>query len=277
MGLEIRVKGVMVQKSLFGLQSLGREAARIRGEVNADFLPVTSDRSGFRIDTPEYKAFETVMDKIITEVNKQLSKLSDKKETTRVRRAVNDAIKRIQQALATHPEFGQAGAIPVGEPTGGIGEPGELHTAKEDEPEQQDVEDLTSAEGEGEKGGKGEEQTESEDQVMADAEIKPEAPKPRVSKLTPNAVVRKFRTGEMVVSCCIDRFGADGPESFTEGMVIYINRDHPLYIRESKKATSHTMHISRLLSQEIALMNSPENPRQAFEQQSKILKAAFRD
>jgi hypothetical protein len=56
-----------------------------------------------------------------------------------------------------------------------------------------------------------------------------------------------------------------------------MNRDHPLYLREAKKGASHTMHVARLLSQEISLMNSPENPRQAFEQQSKILKAAFRE
>ncbi|MGH7600514.1 MAG: hypothetical protein ACREOI_29515, partial [bacterium] len=116
-----------------------------------------------------------------------------------------------------------------------------------------------------------------EGESLADAETPPEIPKPRVSKLTPNAVVRKFRTGEKAVSCCIDHFGADGPESFTEGMIIYINRDHPLYVREAKKGASHTMHVARLLSQEIALMNNPDKPRQAFEQQSKILKAAFQE
>ncbi len=272
MGIEIRVKGVMVQKSLFGLQSLGREAARIRGEVNADFLPVTSDRSGFRIDTPEYKAFEKVMDKIAAEVSQQLSKLSDKKETTRVRRAVNDAIERIQQALSTNPEFGQSGSIPLGEPTSGVGEPGELRHAEEDD-EEPDVE-----RGERESGGEGRgEGAENETLMVKDAVEQLKPSKPRVSKLTPNAVVKKFRTGDMVVSCCIDHFGADGPESFMEGMIIYINRDHPLYLREAKKGASHTMHIARLLSQEISLMNTPENPRQAFEQQSKILKAAFRE
>jgi hypothetical protein len=209
MGVEIRVKGVMIQKSLFGLQSLGREAARIRGEINADFLPVTSDRSGFRIDTPEYKAFEEVTDKIAAEVSKQLSKLSDQKETTRVRRAVNDAIQRIQQALSAHPEFGQAGAIPVGEPTGGLGEPGELRSAEEKESEEADIEDLTTEEAEAEK--EGEEAKAIAGATATEAETKPEIPKPRVSKLTPNAVVRKFRTGEMVVSCCIDHFGAEGP------------------------------------------------------------------
>jgi hypothetical protein len=35
------------------------------------------------------------------------------------------------------------------------------------------------------------------------------------------------------------------------------------------------MHIARLLSQEIALMKDPRNPRQAFERQSKLLRDAF--
>jgi hypothetical protein len=64
---------------------------------------------------------------------------------------------------------------------------------------------------------------------------------------------------------------------FAARVIIYINRDHPLYVHEAKKAASHTMHVARLLSQEIALMNNPEKPRQAFEQQSKILKAAFQE
>jgi hypothetical protein len=60
-------------------------------------------------------------------------------------------------------------------------------------------------------------------------------------------------------------------------MIFFINCDHSLCIREAKEGASHTMHVARLLSQEISLMNNPENPRQAFEQQSKILKAAFRE
>jgi hypothetical protein len=75
----------------------------------------------------------------------------------------------------------------------------------------------------------------------------------------------------------LDHFGETGPESFSEGTTVYINRDHPLYKREAKKAEAHTMHIARLLSQEIALMKDPRNPRQAFERQSKLLRDAFID
>src|SRR5262249_43980017 len=33
-----------------------------------------------------------------------------------------------------------------------------------------------------------------------------------------------------------------GPESFSEGTIVYINRDHPLYKRECKKADAHHAH-----------------------------------
>ena len=35
--------------------------------------------------------------------------------------------------------------------------------------------------------------------------------------MTPNAVVQRMRFGETGVSVCVDDFGEDGPECFTEG------------------------------------------------------------
>ena len=68
------------------------------------------------------------------------------------------------------------------------------------------------------------------------------------------------------------------PECFSEGTVIYINRDHPLYRREARKAETHTMHLARLLTQEITLMkDAPRDPRKAFDRQSKLLRDAFTD
>jgi hypothetical protein len=53
-GIEIKVKQVTVKRELFGLNHWGKVVCRIRGEVHADFLPVTTDRSGFVQDTPQY-------------------------------------------------------------------------------------------------------------------------------------------------------------------------------------------------------------------------------
>jgi hypothetical protein len=73
----------------------------------------------------------------------------------------------------------------------------------------------------------------------------------------------------------VDSFGEEGLEVFTEETTIYINKDHPLYRRESSKADTHILNLARLITQEIALMKDSKNPRQAFERQSRLLKDAF--
>jgi hypothetical protein len=98
---------------------------------------------------------------------------------------------------------------------------------------------------------------------------------PKVKRLTPNAVVQRMRFGETGISICVDDFGEDGPECFTEGTVIYINQQHPLYQREVKKPETYILNVTRLITQEISLMKDTRNPRQAFSRQSKLLRDAF--
>lgn len=83
--------------------------------------------------------------------------------------------------------------------------------------------------------------------------------------------------GETGLTCCIDSFGEDGPESFTEGTIIYINRDHPLFRHEAPRRQTFTRHLARLLTQELALMNERDDPQRAFQQQSLLLKDSFSD
>ena len=86
-----------------------------------------------------------------------------------------------------------------------------------------------------------------------------------------------MRLGAESVSICLDFFGPAGPECFSEGNVVYINRDHPLFQRESRKATAQTMYVARLVTQEISLMKETRSPRLAFSRQSQLLKDAFAD
>ncbi|MFQ5650187.1 MAG: ATP-binding protein [bacterium] len=276
MGIGVRVKGVMVKTEYFGIQTWGKEGARVRGEANADFLVVTSDRSGFRVDTPEYEAFVAAMEKVMSEVQQQVGRLSDKKETQKVKRALKEAIERIQLALGRHPDFIEAGLLPVGEESDALGEPGQARPA---EAEMQDAE-MTPESENGDLPASEEADGLTPENTVSDAEgtyetgpAKEKAPV--VKRLTPNTVIRKISVGDHLVSCCLDHFGEDDPECFTQGQIIYINRDHPLYKRESKQKASHTMYLARLLSQEIAMMKTPADPRAAFEKQSELLKAAF--
>ncbi|HXV84208.1 MAG TPA: ATP-binding protein, partial [Candidatus Binatia bacterium] len=253
LGIEVKVKQVTVRRDLFGAETWGKVAARIRGEIHADFLPITSDRSGFIIDSPEYRAFAQTMQRVMNEVHSVLIRLMGKGEKRAASRALGEALERISKALFRNPDFSPFGPIPIGDP-GGIG--GAAATKS--------LEAAEEAAQEGKPVG-----------ISGTSRKGARKRRPTARRLTPDAVVRKLKMGQAGISCCLDHFGETGPESFSEGTTVYINRDHPLYKREAKKGDAHTMHIARLLTQEIALMKDPRNPRQAFERQSKLLRDAF--
>ncbi|NCO84413.1 MAG: ATP-binding protein [Nitrospirae bacterium CG_4_10_14_3_um_filter_44_29] len=252
LGIEIKVKQVTVRRELFGMETWGKAMARVRGEVNADFLSITSDRTGFIKDSPEYQEFLKVMQKIMEGVKISLQKLTTKKESRKVSRALKEALQRIYKALAANPDLSPFGALPIGDETKGMGSAADV-TKKEEGIKEEEV------------------KTEKKTKIPEKKRKK----KPKVKRLTPNAIIKKIKFGETGVSCVVDSFGEDGPEVFSEETTIYINRDHPLYKRESARVDTHTLNLARLITQEIALMKDPRNPRQAFERQSKLLKDAF--
>jgi hypothetical protein len=168
---------------------------------------------------------------------------------------VKEALERIQRSLLVHPDLSPYGQTPLSDGTSAIGESGVIKKSG-DGPEIKSV---------GTKEGKKQEK-------KSRGKYKPKA-----NLLTPNAVVRKVKIGIHGIICCLDHFGQDGPESFSEDNVIYINRDHPLYISESKKRDAHILNLARLITQEISLMKNSKNPRKVFNQQSILLRDAFRE
>jgi hypothetical protein len=270
LGIEVKVRQVTVRRELFGMESWGKEAARVKGEVHADFLPVTADRSGFVVDRHEYLAFLRAMDGVMAEVRRVLSGLTDRKERQKVRQAVREAFRRIQRALAKNPDLSPFGPISYGERSvlgsGGAAVISETDTgAERGGPET------------GQGGAEGETAAPPSLPPVGKAEPRPKKRKPRMRRLTPDAVVQRVKMGESGVTCCLDHFGPDGPEAFSEGTTIYVNRDHPLFVRNSRRRETQTQHLGRLLTQEISMMKDPRSPRQAFERQSKLLRDAFAD
>jgi hypothetical protein len=253
-GIEVKVKQVTVRRDLFGSEAWGRAAERLRGEIHADFLPVTTDRSGFVQDSPEYLAFREVVNRLMSEVRGILRQLTGQRERRAASRALREALERIQRALALNPDLSPFGPLPEAG-AGGQARGAAITGVGAGKPR------------EGVIGG-------PEAQPRKQKRVK----KAKVKRLTPDAVVKRLRMGHEGVSCCLDHFGEDGPECFSEKTVIYINRDHPLYRREARRAETHTMHLARLLTQEITLMkDAPRDPRKAFDRQSKLLRDAFID
>ncbi|MBI4650371.1 ATP-binding protein [Candidatus Desantisbacteria bacterium] len=250
-GIEIKVKQVTVKRELFGMETWGKGITRIGGEVNADFLPITSDRTGFIKDSPEYQEFLKIMERIMEIVKVSFQKLTVKKEGKKVNRALKEALQRIYRALAANPDLSPFGCFPIGNEAKGAG-------------------GAALPEKSGENG--------NEEVKVEEKKEKPKIKrkkKPKVKKLTPDAIIKRIKFGDTGVSCVVDSFGEDGPEVFSEETTIYINRDHSLYKRESSKADTHILNLARLITQEIALMKDPRNPRHAFEMQSKLLRDAF--
>lgn len=252
LGIEVKVKQVTIRRELFGMETWGKAMARVRGEINADFLPITSDRTGFIKDSQEYAEFKELMDKAMADVKTALHKLTFKKESRKVSRALKEALQKIYKALALNPDLSPFGALPIGEETKGIGGAAEVLKKKE-----------------------GVSETEVGAEEKPKATERKRKKKPKVKRLTPNAIIKRIKFGETGVSCVVDSFGEDGPEVFSEETTIYINRDHPLYKRELAKVDTHVLNLARLITQEISLMKNPKNPRQAFERQSKLLRDAF--
>jgi hypothetical protein len=261
LGIEVKVKQVTIKRELFGLGHWGKIASRIRGEVHADFLPVTTDRSSFVVDNPEYQAFRKVMDKVAQEVDDVLKRLAGRKEKHRASKALKEALQRVHRSLALNPDLSPFGAIPLAGEGEGMGGAGVLSKKSDQEAERR---------------------VQTGEEVKPGEEAKePSTPKktrkklPKVKRLTPNAIVQRMKFGETGVSVCVDDFGENGPECFTEGTVIYLNRQHPLYQREAKKQEAYILNVTRLITQEISLMKDTKNPRLAFSRQSKLLRDAF--
>jgi len=258
LGIDVKVKGATVKKELFGMETWGKAVARVKGEIHANFLPITSDRNNFVTDSDEYQQFLKIMEKVIGIIKKKLGSEADQREDIRASRAVKEALQRIHRALAMNPDFSPFGPIPYGEEKGVGG---------------------GAAAGDKKKFFNGEVKPE-EDSAQTSSPPKPQPKKrrnPLVKKITPNAIVRRIKMGEHNVSVCLDFYGENGPECFSEENVVYINRDHPLFKRESRKSATYTMYIARLLTQEISLMKETKSPRLAFNRQSKLLKDAFAD
>ena len=261
LGIEVKVKQITVKREFFGLEHWGKVASRVRGEVHADFLPVTTDRGGFIMDSPQYQAFRDVMEKVVLEVDDVLKRLAGRTEKRRTSKALKDALHRIHRALALNPDLSPFGAIPLAGEGEGMGGAGVVSKKSADKGEKE----VQLAEGDE----KGEKVQESAPQKKARTKSA------KVKRLTPNAVVQRMKFGEAGVSICVDDFGENGPECFTEGTVIYINQQHPLYQREVKKPETYLLNVTRLITQEISLMKDTRNPRLAFSRQSKLLRDAF--
>lgn len=256
-GIACRVKQVLVRREFFSIASWGAVAVRIIGEVHADFLPLTSDRNDFVRDSPEYGAFQAVMESVVARIRPEVNRLVDLKDSRRSGRILYDVLERLKEALIRNPACCPEALLPLAQEAAPYGQPGYLPEPHERTGTQDKMPSGASP--------------------TLPARKRKQPRRPQIKALTPSAVIRRLKLGHQGLSCCIDHFGSDAPECYTEGGVVYLNRDHPLHQQFAQDRRAYTLYLARLLTQEIALMKQPRSPRQAFERQSRLLRDAFCD
>ncbi len=262
-GVECRVKQALIKRELFGLDRKYKHGInRIAGSVNADFLPLIAARSDFVTDSAEYKLFYQLMRERLDKVLKEFNKQSETKNLQKINKELQEIMKHIKEALALNPDF-----VPQGKAAARLKKEGRKKMAaasaaiksgenknqEEGGMDKEDVEDKT----------KKESSEKTKEPASANLEAKP-------------LVLKRIRMKKLGISCGIVSLGEDGLEVMSQGNLIYINQDHPLYQKLYKKKDLFAIHLMRLITQEIVLMKKLRiTASEAFSWQSKLLKDAL--
>jgi len=113
-GVGVRVKGVLVRRELFGLDAAHPAFARkLTGEVRADFLPITTDRSGFQEDADAYQKFVLVMRKKLEKIARQFDRRSVRYADQKSEKILSDVLAKLRDSLRRHDDIFGSATLPL--------------------------------------------------------------------------------------------------------------------------------------------------------------------
>jgi len=206
-GIECRVKGVLIKRSLFGLENSHTPGlGRITGSVDADFLPITSSRADFIKDQPAYELFYKLIRTQLENILKEIKKERNVREIRKMSQALRKVLDDIRQALKLNPDLIPSGRALARRRRQGLDVQG---FNIKDKPEQKkDHNKKSSAQ---------------EDKTKT----QPQKSEPKLKDIE-KTVVKRIRLQKLGVSCTIAHLGEQGPEVVSEKNLIYVNQDHPL-------------------------------------------------
>lgn len=258
-GVECRVKQVLIKRDLFGLERRFHQGVnKITGSVNADFLPLISSRSDFVRDSAEYKLFYQLMQKQLEQVLVELKRQSETKNFKKISRELREVMQQIKEALVLNPDF-----APQGRAVARLRKDGRALAASAGAVLRKKLEKEAGRE----TGAKDKTAAGAEKAMTEEAKAKIEAEP---------LVIKRIKLKKLGIACGIVGLGQDGPEVLSQGNLIYINQDHPLYQKFYKKREQLALHLMRLITQEIVLMKKLRiTASEAFNWQSKLLKDAL--
>lgn len=267
-GIGIRVKGVLIKRETFNIEASHKiSVRRLSGEVNADFLPVTSSRNDLVIDSPQYEEFYKIMSKNLKRVVKTMEKSSENYQDKKAERILSDALLTVREALKKNMDILLLEGLPLFSKkpaqikNDGIGEgAGVIATA------------LSKQAAKAYSG----KTITPDDLGQALKKIKPKM-RSRLKTLLrdESRIVKKVKIGGNDFLVSFAHLGDEEKESFTEGGIIFINRDHRLFKNLENRSELVMYHLIRLVTQEIVKLSSPRDLEIAYEWQGKLIRDAF--
>jgi len=262
-GIGIRVKGILIRRETFQIEaSHNLSTKRLTGEVNADFLPITASRDNFITDSEEYKIFEKIMYKKLRRVINTLKESAVSYQDKKAEQMLSEALLTIREALKKSKDILLLETMPLfARKTNSFHEnekiqAGVIGTA------------LTNPEM----------KQKSNQNEIAEAlkKIKPKI-RSRIKTLLKdkNRIIKKVKIGGSEFLVSFTHLGDTEKESFTEGGIIFINRDHKLFKQVEGKSELTLYHLIRLITQEIIKLAQPNSIEVAFDWQGKLIRDSF--
>lgn len=265
-GIGIRVKGILIKRETFNIETAhSLSVRRLSGEINADFLPVTSSRDNLVVDSGEYEEFYKVISKRLRKVIRIMEKSAEHYQDRKSEKILSDALLTVREALKKNMDILMLEGLPLFS--------GKLAPVKVKDLGDGVISTALSARNPQ----RGSENHFSKDELnQALKKVKPKArSKLRTLLRDKSRIIKKVKIGGNEFLVSFAHLGEEEKESFTEGGIIFINRDHKLFKNIAGKSELVAYHLIRLVTQEIIKLSSPKDLEVAYDWQGKLIRDAF--
>ena len=262
-GVAIKVRGMTVRRESFGLDKLHQlPTRRLTGEIHADFLPLTTARDNFITDTPEYALFQQIIEKRVRRIVRDIKASSVSRRDIKTDQALSTALQLVKQALRKNPDIFLMHDLPLFSGS-------DTKNAALDKT----LGSTTVAQALGSKKKKHLPTKLSE--VAKQISNRKHRSLVKTVLRDKNRLIKRIKIGGVNLVCSLSHLGDDETESFVEGGIIFINRDHPLFVQTAKSDELTSYHLARLITQELTKLAKPVGIEQAYDWQSRLLTDAL--
>jgi hypothetical protein len=210
-------------------------------------------------DSLEFQTFYEVMSKEVQRALGVVREHIDYQANRQASRILKDALQRIGKAMRKNKELFQEARVPLGVETSSTN----IHA--------QEGYEISKAEFV-------ESQTKLDPLLRKQLEEQWNQKRSRGRPsgiLGDKSVIRTLKIASMDVAVRMEHLG-DEDESRVVGGVIYLNLDHPLYKTYRNNDEFLTLHVSRVITKELALQTGIADPSRAFAIQSELLTNALK-